>query len=74
MSQVHISSDIHTVTVNHDGADLSYVIEKAQKLYEDTKPTSPPPGPAIGFSAERDHRRDGFAWNIGEGGQPAVKP
>jgi hypothetical protein len=74
MTQVHISSQAHTVTVNHDGGDLAYIIEKAQKLYEDTKPPESPAGPAFGFSAERDHRRDGFAWNLGEGGQPAVKP
>ena len=74
MSQVHISSNTHTVTVNHDGGDLSYVIDKAQKLWDDTKPPETKPGPAIGFQAEREYRRDGYAWNMGEGGQPAVKP
>lgn len=53
MSQVHISSQEHTVTVNHDGGDLAYVIEKAQKLWDDTRPPERGPGPAIGFSAER---------------------
>ena len=54
MTQVHISGQDHTVTVNHDGADLAYVLEKAQKLWEDTRPASPPaPGPAYGFATER---------------------
>lgn len=53
MSQVHISNQAHTVTVNHDGADLAYVIEKAQKLYEDTRPSEPTPGSAVGFGSER---------------------
>lgn len=74
MSQVHISGATHTVTVNHDGSDLTYVIEKAQKLWDETKPADSTPGPAFGFQAEREHRRDTYAWNIGEGGQPAVKP
>ncbi len=72
MSQVHISNQEHTVTITHDGADLAYVIEKAQKLYDDTKPPVPPRGPAVGFSAERQHRPDGFAWDMGKGEQPAV--
>ena len=53
MSQVHISNATHTVTVNHDGSDLAYIIEKAQKLYDETKPADPQPGPAFGFSSER---------------------
>lgn len=73
MSQVHISNAAHTVTVTHDGTDLVYVIEKAQKLYNDTRPPERPAGPAVGFQAEREHRRDGYA-HLGEGGQPAVKP
>lgn len=74
VSQVHISNQEHTVTVTHDGTDLAYVIEKAQKLYEDTKPPAAPRGPAAGFSAEREHRPDGFAWRVGKGEQPQVTP
>lgn len=75
MSQVHISSPTHTVTVNHDSADLSYLIDKAQKLWEDTKPPDGgAPGPAYGFSMEREQRRDGYVRHMGdEGGQPTVK-
>lgn len=73
VSQVHISSQTHTVTVNHDGGDLSYVVEKAQKLWDDTKPPEAGTGPAYGFSMEREQRRDGFLRHIGEGVQPVVK-
>lgn len=52
MSQVHISSPSHTVTVNHDGGDLAYVVEKAQKLWQDTKGDQPSPGPGIGFTSQ----------------------
>lgn len=54
MSRVHISSTEHTVTVDHDGGDLTYVVEKAQKLWDDTKPSERGVGPAVGFSMERD--------------------
>lgn len=54
MSQVHISSQTHTVTVNHDGGDLSYIVEKAQKLWDDTKPPETTPGPAYGFTSQQD--------------------
>jgi hypothetical protein len=74
MSQVHISGANHTVMVTHDGGDLTYVIEKAQKLWDDTKPPERGPGPAVGFQAEREYRRGGFEWNMGAGGQPVVAP
>jgi len=38
MTQVVISGDGHQVTVDHQGADLVYVIEKAQKLWDETRP------------------------------------
>lgn len=53
MSQVHISSQTHTVTVNHDGGDLSYIVEKAQKLWDDTKPPEAGAGPAFGFTSQQ---------------------
>lgn len=74
MSQVHISNHAHTVTVTHDGADLAYVIEKAQKLYEDTRPPERPAGPAV---ATRNRSAGALARpgsHMGEGAQPAVKP
>lgn len=71
MSQVHISRHDHTVTVSHDGADLSYVVEKAQKLWDETKPADQP-GPAFGFQAPQAGSNDGFAWRMGRGDQPAV--
>lgn len=58
--------------VNINGGDLSYVIEKAQKLWQDTRPGDKPAGPAYGFSAEREHRRAGYA-RMDEGQQPAVR-
>lgn len=70
MTQVHISRHDHTVTVNHDGADLTYVIEKAQKLWDETKPEDRP-GPAFGFQAERAYRRGGWA-DMRNGEQPDV--
>lgn len=70
MSQVHISRHDHTVTVNHDGADLSYVIDKAQKLWDDTKPADRS-GPAFGFQAERRYTGNGYA-DMRHGEQPGV--
>lgn len=58
MSQVHISGPTHTVTVSHDGGDLSYIVEKAQKLWDDTRPAANGTGPAYGFSIERDRGLD----------------
>lgn len=72
MTKVNINGSNHQVEVDHDGGDLTYVVEKAQKLWNDTKP-SDRPGPAYGFTAEREQRAGGFAWNMGEGDQPAVK-
>jgi hypothetical protein len=73
VTRVNINSTGHQVEVDHDGADLSYVVEKAQKLWRETRPDEKGPGPAYGFSAEREHRRNGYAY-MGEGEQPAVKP
>lgn len=52
MTQIHISSPNHTVTVNHDGGDLSYIIDKAQKLWDDTRPPDTPAGPGYGFTSQ----------------------
>lgn len=49
MSQVHIGGPEHTVTVDHNGGDLAYVIEKAQKLWDDTRPPQRDVLKALGF-------------------------
>lgn len=76
MTQVHISSAAHTVTVNHDGDNLDYVIGKAQKLWDDTRPPEASPGPAYGFTGQIDgqynhDRQQGSMWRPvrAEGGQ-----
>lgn len=71
MSRVHISRQDHTVTVDHDGADLAYVVEKAQKLFDETKPAPAVPGPAFGFQADRSYGGAGYA-DMRHGEQPAV--
>lgn len=50
MTKVVINGQRHQVEVDHDGADLVYVLEKAQKLYEETRPPERP----AGFTAERE--------------------
>jgi len=55
ISRIEINGDGHQVIVDHDGSDLTYIMEKAQKLWTDTKTPGPVPGPAYGFSMERDH-------------------
>lgn len=61
MTRVNINGGNHQVEVQHDGADLAYVIDKAQKLYEDTKPPERGLGPAYGFSMER---RPQPSWDV----------
>lgn len=53
MTRVNINGANHQVEVQHDGGDLAYVIEKAQKLFDETKPQDRAAGPAFGFSMER---------------------
>jgi hypothetical protein len=50
------------------------VIEKAQKLWEDTRQPEQAGAASYGFTSEREQRRDGYTWRLGEGGQPTVKP
>jgi hypothetical protein len=38
--KVHINGRGHEVTVETENTDLSYVIDKAQKLWNETKPTT----------------------------------
>lgn len=48
MTRVNINSTTHQVEIDHDGADLVYVIEKAQRLYEETRPAERST-PVVGF-------------------------
>lgn len=50
MTKVHINGGLHQVEVEHDSNDLSYVIEKAQKLWEETKPDIKVTGPTMGYT------------------------
>jgi hypothetical protein len=52
MTHVHISDGNHAVTLEHDGSDLAYVVEKTQQLWEDTRAPLSSPGPATGFSSQ----------------------
>lgn len=59
MTKINISGPNHTVEVQHDGGDLTYVIEKAQKLFDDTRPTERGLT-AYGFSMERQPQSNGW--------------
>lgn len=69
-ARVSINGAGHQVDVQHDGGDLSYVVEKAQKLWEDTRQPEEG-GASFGFAAERQTQSSG-RW-LGRGDQPAVK-
>lgn len=70
MTKVNINGANHQVEIDHDGNDLSYVVEKAQRLWNDTKPADRP-GPAYGYSTQTTHQQAGFAsFNHNE--QPVV--
>lgn len=78
MSRIEINGGGHQVVVDHDGHDLAYVVEKAQKLWQDTKELQPPPGPAYGFTSQVDtqwnhDRQQGSQWRPvrAHGGGPA---
>lgn len=70
MTRIHISGQGREVTVDHDGAELAYVAEKAQKLWEDTREPEKP-YPAYGFSMEREDRGDRYRWGLGAQDGPA---
>lgn len=61
MTRVNISGSNHQVEVQHDGADLAYVIEKAQKLWNETAPAEPS-APAYGFTAQSSAGQRGPAY------------
>jgi hypothetical protein len=60
VTKVNINGGGHQVEVDHDGNDLSYVLEKAQKLWNETR--TAPRGAGFGLAAPSN------------GGQPVVKP
>lgn len=49
MTKVTINSGGHYVEIDHEGADLTYVVEKAQNLWSETKP--PERGAGFGLAA-----------------------
>jgi hypothetical protein len=58
MSRIEINADGRHVIVDHDGADLAYVIDKAETLWRAAETPQKSPGPAYGFQAERDRQWD----------------
>jgi hypothetical protein len=60
VTKVSINGGGHYVEVDHEGADLSYVVEKAQKLWNETR---------------QPERSAGFSLSAANGHQPlVVKP
>jgi hypothetical protein len=51
VTKVNINGANHQVEIDHDSTDLSYVVEKAQNLWDATKPADKS-GPAFGYSAQ----------------------
>lgn len=76
MARVHINGGNHQVEIQHDGSDLAYVVEKAQKLWDETKPADSS-GPAFGFQAQvklkTNHSEYGRA-SMKHGERPVVEP
>jgi hypothetical protein len=68
VSRVEINAGGRQVIVDHDGTDLAYVVEKAQRLWQDTEVEAPKPGPAYGFQAERDNGLN-LGWDKRRGGE-----
>ena len=58
MTKVNINGANHQVEIDHDSADLGYVIEKAQKLWDATKPADKF-GAAFGYSTQVHLARNG---------------
>jgi len=57
--KVNICGAGHQVEIEVDHTDLSYVIEKAKRLFEETRPERERPGVAsAGFQTELRYPRD----------------
>lgn len=75
MTTVNINGSGHQVEIEHDGGDLGYVIEKAQKLWNETKPKDVGTGPAFGYSAQVKLHSNGSTYqpaSFGHGDRPVV--
>jgi hypothetical protein len=74
MTKVNINGATHQVEIEHAGADLGYVIDKAQKLWDETKPADKS-APAFGYSTQvkvaTNHSSYGPA-SLGHGDRPVV--
>lgn len=77
-TRVNINGSSHQVEIQHDGqTDLTYVVEKAQKLWDETKPADPGAGPAFGFQAQvklSSNRSDYGPASFRHGDRPVVEP
>jgi len=74
MTKVNINGANHQVEVDHDCTDLGYVIEKAQKLWDATKPADKS-APAFGYSTQVKLPSNGSAYgpaSLGHGDRPVV--
>jgi hypothetical protein len=75
--RVNINGEGHQVEVQHDGGDLTYVIEKAQKLWDETKAPEPSPGPAFGYTSQPNvytNRSTYGPASFRHNDQPVVEP
>lgn len=70
MTRVNINGVNHQVEIHHDGADLTYVVEKAQKLWDETRPAENT-SPAFGYSTQVAPRQTGPA-SLRHNEQPVV--
>jgi len=61
VAKVNINGANHQVEIEHDSADLSYIVEKAQKLWDETKPTDGKPGLAYGYAIQKANEQAGPA-------------
>lgn len=76
MTKVNINGANHQVEIEHQGGDLAYVVEKAQKLWDDTKPEDKGTGPAFGYSAQVKLTTNGSQYGPGSfrhGDRPVVE-
>ena len=77
MPRVNINGANHQVEIQHDGSDLAYVVEKAQKLWDETRPADGEPRGAYGFQAQVNlpsNRSQYGAASFRHGNQPVVEP
>lgn len=61
VTKVNINGANHQIEIDHDGNDLSYVVEKAKKLWDETKPDSKTHA-AFGYSTQLQLPRNGATY------------